>query len=215
MGHNAGQRLCGGYFSRHTLVLQSFVTISQLRKKTPLKFLECSAMKRGDSLKFKFSIKSFVAPIVTLELQGGILCSELYFDDTQTQRGKLTGRFWEGDVGDSEQLTQFFTFSPAREVFSSCNHHPLLAQTLFAIPGGKGNPCSDSIYNCKCIQNPLSSLPDSEFQLEQSKYKGSKKQPPFTGLRQISVCVTAGVPQGLGPILSPWLCKSFVRLCVG
>lgn len=69
-------------------------------------------MSGGDNLKFKFPIISFMTPTVTLGCWGGMLYYELNFNDTQTQRGKSAGRFWEGGTGESEQLTHSSTFSP-------------------------------------------------------------------------------------------------------
>lgn len=43
-------------------------------------------MRRGDDLKFKISIDSFMAAEVTLGLQAGILHHESDFNDAQTYR---------------------------------------------------------------------------------------------------------------------------------
>lgn len=54
-----------------------------------------------------------MTPIVTLGLRGGALHYESHFNDTQTQRGKLAGRFGEEATRESEPLTHSSTSSPA------------------------------------------------------------------------------------------------------
>lgn len=209
-----GERLCPGYFRPEILApLQSFVIVSPTDEEDRLRgspppprySLECFAMRRGDNLKFKFSKSGFMTPIVTLGLRGGALRYESHFNDTQTQRGKLAGRFGEEATRESEPLTHSSTSSPAWDMFSSCIYHPLLAQALTVPhPKGQSELCvlATSIM-ANALRTPIPHFQTQRFSWNKANIKAEQSSPLSQAQANSCPWHLARLLQGLGLGLSP------------
>lgn len=118
-------------------------------------------------------------------------------------------KWWQG----REQLTHSCTFSPAWGMSSSCNHHPLLAQSLTVPPPRRQSLLHVltvlTIANCR--------IPFLTFRRRVSMETKQIWRHQKTTLHrpQADSCLClCWSPLGCGHILNPLCGKAFVRFCV-